>query len=341
MHLSRIALPLLLVGTTASSLAFGPRAARPSDRELARGISHAIRDVADAVTPAVVGVTSLGDRRGFAKGSGVMLRDDGTIVTNHHVIVDAERINVTLFDGRVLPARVRGSDVETDLAVLDVEGDGFPAAELSPDEPPEIGSWVLAIGNPLGLDHTVTFGIISARGRSGLGIPGVVYEDFIQTDAAINAGNSGGPLVDIEGRVVGINTAKEMVEDGNQGLAFAIPAYMVREVVDEILENGRVERGWLGIRVASLTSLQAAGLGLPRDPHVAIGEVVGESPAREAGLRSGDVVLAIGGTPIRRVREVFDVVARLVPGSKVAVDVWRDRQLEVLLVDVARRPPAR
>ncbi len=341
MQPKHLALPLLLLATLASNLALSLRAptdaARASDRDLARRVSRAIQEVAEQVTPAVVSVTSLRENRTVARGSGVIVRADGTLVTNHHVIVVAETVTVTLLDGRRLRARVRGSDVETDLAVLDVAGRGFQAATLSADEPPPIGTWVLAVGNPLGLDHTVTCGIVSARGRWGLGI--ATYEDFIQTDAAINAGNSGGPLVDLSGQVVGINTAKELVREGNQGLGFAIPAYMVREVVDEILEKGYVERGWFGIGVRSLTPSQAAALGLPREPHVTVWQVLAQSPAEEGGLRVGDVVLAIGGTPIQEQREVLDSIARLVPGSKVAVDVWRDQKLELLLVDVGHRSP--
>lgn len=236
MHVARLTVPLLVLGTIANlALGLRPapeapavvRAEPPADRDVAMSVSRAVNEVAERVTSSVVSVTS---RR--LQGSGVLLNSDGLIVTNHHVVDGASRVRVTLRDGRELLARVVGSDPETDLAVLDLSGTGFPAADLSEDLPPEIGTWVLAIGNPMGLSHTVTFGIISARGRAGVGI--ALYEDFLQTDAAINNGNSGGPLVNLDGQVVGINTAVEVNFIGNQGLGFAIPTYMVREVVSTL-----------------------------------------------------------------------------------------------------------
>jgi S1-C subfamily serine protease len=335
MQLRRLTLPLLLAATVTSNVILLTRT-EATGTATGERLSQAVRDVAEQVTPAVVSVTSRAEGRIVARGSGVIVDSDGTVVTNNHVVQGAEIVNVTLFDGRTLPARVRGSDAETDLSVLDVMGHGFPTADLSAGVPPAIGTWVVAIGNPMGLDHTVTFGIVSARGRSGLGI--ATYEDFLQTDAAINAGNSGGPLVDLDGAIVGINTAKELVRGGNQGLGFAIPSYMVQEVVSEILAKGHVERGWFGIRMRDLSARETESLGLERSPRVAVRHVLPNSPAQSAGLEIDDVVLAIGGTEINEQRDLLDAVARLDPGTKVAVDVWRERKLEVLLVDVARRP---
>ncbi len=326
MDWKRLTLPALLAGTLATNallLARGPHpaAAATTDKEVARSVSRAISEVSAEVTPAVVSV-----RTRWLTGSGVFVSEDGLIVTNNHVIGGARRCDVTLLDGRVLSAKVVGTDPDSDLALLDVTGSGYDYLEFSSAPPPDIGTWVLAIGNPLGFDHTVTFGIISAQGREA-GLAEVVYEDFLQTDAAINAGNSGGPLIDLDGRVVGINTAKEVVPGGSQGLGFAIPAYMVRDVVRQLVEKGFVERGWFGITV-----------GNGRGGDIVVSTVRENSPAKSAGLRPGDTVVAIGGREIDNVRELFDAIASLKPGSKVAVDIRRDGALEVLLVEVAQRP---
>ncbi len=325
------ALPLLVAGSLLSNLAWLRRSSAPGDLDVARGVSRAMQEIAARVTPAVVGVTSFRGQGGVTVGSGVFVDADGVIVTNHHVIDGAREVSVSLLDGRRMSARVRGSDKGTDLAVLQVAGDDLPFALLSEDAPPGIGSWVLAVGNPDGLDHTVTFGIVSARGRSGLNIAD--YEDFLQTDAAINFGNSGGPLIDLEGRVVGINTA---VWQGNQGLSFAIPAYMVREVVAEILEKGFVDRGWFGIRVRDLS--EARAVGLAGEARVAVDFVFPGSPAAAAGLQLGDIVLAIGDRTVPDQRTLLDAIARLEPGARVPVEVWRDGRRQRLAVDVGERP---
>jgi S1-C subfamily serine protease len=335
MQVARFALPLLLLGTVSTNVALLLRSHEPapSDREVATQVSRAIRDVSEDVTAAVVSVTSRGEGRfGLMRGSGVVLSPDGLIVTNSHVTNGAKRVLVTFRDGRTAEARVIGSDPESDLAVLHVVGENHRYAPLSASPPPDIGTWVIAVGNPMGLDHTVTFGIISARGRDGVGI--AFYEDFLQTDAAINAGNSGGPLVDLAGQVVGINTAKEVIRQGNQGLGFAIPAYMVQEVVDEILEKGYVERGWFGIGVRDVVEPPR---GLSNGDHVEVDQVVSGSPAEKAGFEVGDIVLAIGKTRIERKRDVLDSIAALDPGTRVAVDVWRKGERDVLLVQVGER----
>lgn len=335
MQAARLSVPLLVLGTATNLALLLGSATRtapvaPTDRDLARSVARAVHDVADEVTSAVVSVTSRGLR-----GSGVLIDGRGSIVTNHHVVRDARRVRVTLRDGRDLLARVVGTDADSDLALLDLEGEGFPHARLSSEPPPPIGTWVLAIGNPMGLSHTVTFGIISAQGRAGIGI--AIYEDFLQTDAAINHGNSGGPLVNLDGEVVGINTAVELSTPGaSQGLGFAIPAYMVREVIGDLSAKGYVERGYFGIEVRDS---EYAGTS-ERRGTVRVTRVYESSPAERAGIRVGDLVLAIAGTPILETRDLFDAVARLDPGAQVEVEVWRSQGRQNLRVDVGERPTA-
>ena len=338
MHSSRLAVPAFLLGALATPLSLYWRdagAAAVSDRDVARRLSAAMQDVAAQVGPSVVSVESFAGRAGTLRGSGVLLSEEGLIVTNRHVIDGAQNHRVRLSDGRELRARLVGSDADTDLAVLDVEGDGYPTASLSPDSPPAVGTFVMAFGNPLGLDHTVTSGIVSARGRA---LQIATYEDFIQTDAAINNGNSGGPLVDLDGRVIGITTAKEWTTRGNQGLGFAIPAYMVREVVDDIVAKGYVERGFFGFQLRTLGAGWARQQGLDPRPYVSVKEIEPNTPADLAGFREGDVVLAVGQQPIADQRTLFASIARLDPGSKVAVDVWREGAKQTLLVEVGMRP---
>jgi len=320
MDKTRLALPLLLVATltTNAALLLRPEDAA-SDRAVALSVSRAITAVSNEVRAAVVSV-----RSSKLTGSGVFVSEDGLIVTNFHVTAGEPECRVTLLDGRTLDARLVGEDPDSDLALLSIGGSGYRHLTFSEEPPPPIGTWVLALGNPLGYDHTVTFGIVSANGREA-GIEGVVYEDFLQTDAAINAGNSGGPLVDLDGRVVGINTAKEVVPGGSQGLGFAIPAYMVRDVVGQLVEKGFVERGWLGIEVGQNRF------------GVVVTRVTEKSPAEAAGLRQRDMVVAIGGQKIETVRELFRTIADLQPGSKVAVDIRRNGKAEVLQVEVAQR----
>lgn len=339
MHASRIALPLLLLGGVLSNALLYLHPAphfSSTGVSISQQISDEMAGIAAQVSPAVVSILNRRPQRGALTGSGVLLSRDGRIVTNNHVIAGAERVQVTLRDGRRLSARILGVDPETDLAVLDIEGDDFPFAELSHEAPPPVGTWVLAIGNPLGLDHTVTSGIISARGRAGIDV--AIYEDFLQTDAAINSGNSGGPLVNLQGDIVGLNTAIEMVR-GNQGLGFAIPAYMIQKVVDDILEMGYVERGYFGISVQDMAPAYSERLGLSPAARVLVKRVEKGTPAEAAGLEQYDLLLEIGGQTIRTERQLFDDIANLAPGSKVAVDVWRSGERKVLMVTVGERQP--
>ena len=322
MRYGRVALPLLLVGTLSTNVALllRPEAAPRTDRDMAQGVSRALRAVSEQVSPAVVSISTRALR-----GSGVLLSSDGLIVTNHHVVQHFQRCRVELSDGRSLTARVVGSDPDTDIALVHVEGDGFSAVEVSDDPPPGIGTWVLAFGNPMGLSHSVTFGIVSARGREA-NLPDIIYEDFLQTDAAINAGNSGGPLIDLDGKLIGINTAKEVAGEFRQGLGFAIPAYMVKEVVAELLEKGHVERGWFGISVVESRT------------GVIVESITTGSPADDAGFRALDLVVGIDGAEVANRRALFAAIAGLAPGSTVDVDVVRDETRVVLPVRVGTRP---
>ncbi len=270
-------------------------------------------------------------------GSGVIVDDAGHIVTNDHVIANAESIRVQLADGRIAEARVVGTDPDTDLAVLKVSLKSLPVAPLGRSDQLRVGDLVLAIGNPLGLSHTVTHGIVSAVSRAQLGIAPV--EDFIQTDAPINRGNSGGALVDSSGALVGINTAMVAKSLGVEGIGFAIPVNLVRGVVSDIIDHGRVIRGWIGIAPEDLTDEQAQRLGLARGGVVVANLYVG-SPAQEAGLKPGDLLLTVDGTTPRGAQDVLGRISRHKPGSTVTLKGLRGRQPFELAAHVTERPRA-
>ncbi len=302
MNWKRLPLPLLLAGTLATNVVLltrpagsaAPAAPAPrTDAEVARSVSRAISEVSERVRSAVVSV-----RTPWLSGSGVLISSDGLIVTNFHVTGGAETCDIRLLDGRRLTGRLVAFDRDSDLALISVPGKDFEYLEFADGPEPPIGTWVLAVGNPLGFDHTVTFGIISAAGREA-GLSEVVYENFLQTDAAINSGNSGGPLVDLDGRVVGINTAKEVVSGGAQGLGFAIPAEMARDVISQLADKGYVERGWFGIGIEKHR--------LRRGLYIE--SVTGGSPADRAGMERGDYLLAINGEAVQSKRAVFDQIA--------------------------------
>lgn len=254
-------------------------------------------------------------------GSGVIVSADGHVLTNHHVVDGADEILVTLADGRSFEAELVGSDAPTDLAVLSIDAHDVPPAELAATDDVEVGDWVLAVGNPFGLGHTVTSGIVGAKQRTGVGI--TEFEDFLQTDAAINPGNSGGPLVDLAGRIVGINTAIASRTGGNHGIGFAIPGEMARRVLDDLLDDGQVERGQLGVYIQDLTPDMAASF----DHHghgVLVTQVVQGSPAEEAGLRTGDIITSVDGRDMTSARELATTVATLPTGRPVEVLFSRD-----------------
>lgn len=274
------------------------------------------------------------ERRG--QGSGVIVSDDGVIVTNNHVIVGANEIMVRLQDGREFEAQVVGTDPETDLAILRIEASGLTAAQFGDSDSIRPGEIVVAIGSALGLEQTVTAGIISATGRSGMRL--ATYENFIQTDAAINPGNSGGPLVNLHGQVIGINTAIATRTGGYMGIGFAIPSSMVEPVLSSIVDDGRVSRGWLGISMDELTADLATSLGFSGTEGVIITEVTPESPAEEAGLKHGDIITSINRTPITDGNKLRNTVAVLRPGSEADVEIFREGQRKRVKVKLGTRP---
>ncbi|HHQ41337.1 MAG TPA: PDZ domain-containing protein [Chromatiales bacterium] len=269
-------------------------------------------------------------------GSGVIIDREGHILTNHHVIAGADEIEVALRDGRHAPARLVGSDPDTDLALLRIELPRLPVAVLGDSRRLRVGDVVLAIGNPFGVGQTVTFGIVSAVGRRGLGIN--TFEDFIQTDAAINPGNSGGALVDATGRVVGINSAIFSRSGGSLGIGFAIPTHIARAVAKELIAHGRVVRGWLGIQIQDLDPRLAESFGLRVAQGVVVAAVLRGGPADRAGLRPGDVILRIDGRPVRDAREALDRIAARRPGDRILLEGLRDGAPARWQATAAERP---
>jgi serine protease DegQ len=271
-------------------------------------------------------------------GSGVIVSADGYLLTNNHVIEGADAIEVQLVDGRQARARLVGTDPETDLALLQVQLDQLPAITLGDMRGLQVGDVVLAIGNPFNVGQTVTSGIVSALGRNRLGLS--TFENFIQTDAAINPGNSGGALVDAEGRLVGINTAIYSRSGGSMGIGFAIPVDSARMVMDALLRDGQVTRGWIGVEPRDLTPELAASLRLPIKEGVLITGVLQDGPASRGGMRPGDVVTAIEGAEVSDTAQLLAAVSALRPQSEAMVAVQRgDRSLQ-LKVLVAQRPKA-
>ena len=269
-------------------------------------------------------------------GSGVIVSPEGYILTNNHVIEGADEIEVTLSDSRRARATVIGTDPETDLAILRIELDRLPVITLGNSDAAQVGDKVLAIGNPFGVGQTVTSGIVSALGRNQLGIN--TFENFIQTDAAINPGNSGGALVDVNGSLLGINTAIYSRSGGNMGIGFAIPVSTARQVLEGIVRDGQVTRGWVGVEPNELTPELAETFGLKDVEGVIITGVLQNAPAAKAGLRPGDVLVRVAGEPVRHVGELLTRIAALTPGVSAKIDVMRRNQALTLEVTPTQRP---
>ncbi len=276
-------------------------------------------------------------RRDHSLGSGVLVDTTGLVLTNNHVIQGADEINVVLADGRAMPATVVGTDAETDLAVLRIQGDNLPAARIGDSAKLRVGDVVLAIGNPFGVGQAVTMGIVSATGRSQLGL--TTYEDFIQTDAAINPGNSGGALVNAAGELVGINTAIFSRTGGNQGIGFAIPVNLAMAVAKQILAHGHVVRGWVGVSGQDLTPALAESLQLNSPNGVLVAGVQRQGPAAAAGLKPGDVIVSVDDVPAINSVQVMNLIAKRRPGDQVVMGIDRQGQTLKLPVDVLERPP--
>ncbi|MCG8334053.1 MAG: Do family serine endopeptidase [Proteobacteria bacterium] len=273
-------------------------------------------------------------QRKSALGSGFLISSDGYIVTNHHVIAQADKIEVTLHSGTVYKAEVIGKDKLSELALLKIEANGLPYVEWGNSDKMEVGDWVLAIGNPLGFDNTVTAGIISGLGRSVF--PNTAYGQFLQTDAAINFGNSGGPLFNLDSEVIGINTA---IVAGGQNIGFAIPSNLARNVIDQLKKFGKVERGWFGVGIQDVSNELAESFGLPKGMKgVVLTSIGDDSPAKKAGLQQGDVIVKFNGRKLERVNDLQQKVAETAPGTKVSVEVFRRGKFLKKTVQVGKRP---
>jgi Do/DeqQ family serine protease len=323
-------------------------------------VASSYADLVEAVSPAVVAVRSSrmvqqtsmfgpehpfrrffgdddgGSRREAGIGSGVVVTADGYILTNNHVVAGAERVTVEFVDGRSLSAKVVGSDPPSDLAVLKVDGTGFKTVPLADSTATRVGDVVLAVGHPLGLGQTVTMGIISAKGRS-TGASRGGFEDFLQTDAPINRGNSGGALVNLRGELVGINSQILSPTGGNIGIGFAIPSSMAHDVMTQLVEHGTVRRGLLGVFVQGIDADLARSLGMKEARGALVNQVAEDGAGERAGLRQGDVILSIDGKPIASQNALRNTIARLGPGAKVALEVERDGARRTLTATLDER----
>ena len=306
-------------------------------------------DLVQAVQPAVVSIQVTGRAQGetpFAParavrglGSGFVMDADGHVVTNAHVVANAQQVKVTLADGRELPARILGTDARTDVALLKVEaGRPLPFLRFGDSDAARVGDWVVAVGSPFGLNATVTAGILSARGRE---IGAGPYDDFLQVDAPINSGNSGGPLFAQDGTVIGVNTAIYSPTGGSVGIGFAIPARMVQQVAAQLKEHGRVDRGFLGVATQPLNPALATALGLAAPEGALVADVTEGSPAARAGLRAGDVVLRVNGEAVRDARALARQVAAIPAGREARLAIRRNGAEQELLVTLGGTPEAR
>ena len=275
-------------------------------------------------------------QRATGLGSGVIISPRGYVLTNHHVVEAADEIEVGLANGKKLRARLVGSDPESDLAVLQIQAEGLPVITFGDDQGLRLGDIVLAIGNPLGVGQTVTMGIVSGLHRTGLGIN--TFENFIQTDAAINQGNSGGALIDTAGNLVGINTAILSQTGGSIGIGCAIPASTARSVTESIIAKGSVVRGWIGVEAQEITRELAESFKLPGTEGALIANVIAGGPAARAGVKSGDVLRAVDGKRVGNPGEMLNLVAALAPGQSSKLTLWRAGQELVLTIEVGTRP---
>jgi len=276
-----------------------------------------------------------GPRRAQGQGSGFFISADGYVVTNNHVVDKSTEVEITTNDGKNFAAKVVGTDPRTDLALLKVEGkNDFPWVKFGANAP-RVGDWVLAVGNPFGLGGTVTAGIVSARGRD---IGANVYDDFLQIDAAVNRGNSGGPTFNLAGEVIGVNTAIVSPSGGNVGIAFAIPAENVNRVVNELRETGTVTRGYVGVQIQPITKEIADSLGLKEQTGALVAEVQEGTPAAKAGVQAGDAILSVDGEKLKDARDLSRRIASKQPGAKVQLQVMRDGKERTVSVELAKLP---
>jgi serine protease Do len=373
-HISKVfmstTLLLLSIAIGGSSLAYGQD---ENGITMLRGLGKAFSSVAEKASAAVVGIKSerevavsgfspyespfdpFGNNpfefffrrqspqertpekkyRQTAQGSGFIISSDGYIMTNNHVVEDAVKVEVEMTNEQKFTAKVIGTDPDSDLAVLKIETDNLPYLALADSDTLEVGEWVLAIGNPFGLSHTVTAGIVSATGRTDMGI--TTYENFIQTDAAINFGNSGGPLINLDGKVVGINAAI-LGPGGNIGIGFAIPINMAKNIYEQIKDTGEVVRGFLGVLPQDLTPEMAEIFGLKDGKGVVIAQVTPDSAADKGGLKHNDVILELNGKSVESASDFRNRIARYKPGTKVKMVIWRNEKRRKLEVTLSKRP---
>lgn len=272
-------------------------------------------------------------RQSVGQGSGFIISADGYIMTNNHVVGDADRVTVRLLDGREFVAKTIGTDPPTDVALIKIEADEkLPFLKLGDSDQMEVGDWVLAFGNPFGLSHSLTAGIVSAKGRSGIGLTD--YENFIQTDAAINPGNSGGPLVNLDSEVIGMNTAIFSRSGGYMGIGFAIPVNMVKNIREQLVEHGSVTRGRLGVYIQDITQELADSFDLQQTEGILVAQVIEDSPAEKAGLKQGDVILRLNGDKVDKTAKFRNTVALTRPGSEITLTVLRDGQKKKVKVTI-------
>lgn len=278
-------------------------------------------------------------QRGFkqqGQGSGVIINEEGHILTNNHVVGGSDKILVQLNDGREFPGKIIGADSLSDIAVIKIDGEGFAHLPFGNSDDIRIGETVIAIGNPFGLSNTVTMGIVSAKGRSNIGL--VDYENFIQTDAAINPGNSGGPLINLEGAIVGINTAIFSQSGGYQGIGFSVPINMAQHIMQELIENGNVSRGWLGVHIQDITPDLVQAFDLENSKGSLVAKVVNGSPAQKAGLQQGDVIVSFNESLIENSSDLRNKVGLAQPNTKAALKVVRKGMMKEIAVDLGLLP---
>jgi serine protease Do len=357
--------------------AMGPQD-KAQQLEVANSLSHAFRDAAHTIDPSVVrinvskkmsgapamfqvqprqrgqGTEPFGEKffeRFFGNdgqmtpapmpdvegsGSGLIVKANGTILTNNHVVSGADKITVRLSDGREFPGTVIGADPDSDLACVKINAKDLTPAKFGDSDELQPGDWVVAVGSPFGLEHTVTAGIVSAMGRSEMGLN--TYENFIQTDTPINPGNSGGPLVNLEGEVVGINTAIRTASGGSNGVGFAIPSSTVKPVMNALIEHGHVERGWLGVAVQPLTQDLAASVGAQDKHGVLVADVTPDTPAAKAGVKSGDVITQVNGADVATPQALINDIGALTPGGEAKLTILRDGSAKNFDITLAKRP---
>lgn len=353
----RTALVILFINLLLSAQAFDSSQKIISARELADGISGLFESSANKVRPSVVTIFSVqqkpvstggsGFERFFGKGddsekelvrglaSGIIVTENGYILTNYHVIADAETIMVNV-DGQDYEAKLVGTDQLTDLAVVKIDGENLPAAELGNSDELTVGQWVIAVGNPFELLQTVTAGIVSAKGRSLMGLAD--YEDFIQTDASMNPGNSGGALANLDGEIIGINTAISSPTGGNVGIGFAIPINMAKEIMEQLIENGKVSRGYLAIMVQDISKEQASRIGLDTTLGAYVSSVEPNGPAARAGIQPGDIILEFNGEQVKNTTDLRTKIAGTLPGKTVQLTIIRNGKEMKIEVKLSERP---